>query len=292
MSSNVAQRLVFTRPCCYYPVSDASWRRVRLVRVRWLLAASRVVLCCTVHALRGASSKTRRHQRQRLGEPTRRRSDDADVVCRTSPQRARCGDARPLGARTMKAPPSATRQRRRRRQRISFTSDDDERQRTNTRRRRGVHCAGRSAARRGALTAAPGRVSLIYYRLVFLQRLDAFNPAAAAREWGGTERSSRLAAHYISVNYRTRRPSTSTEHRIKSILVSRRRVDKRRPYAWLAFFSCTQYRLHGARPPQFYYRRHRHHLPQSTPTFDSSKPYPVTCIPRSNRSEIFFSHLR
>jgi len=80
----------------------------------------------------------------------------------------------------------------------------------------GVDQPGGGASRLTAfLTGAcpVGRVSLIYYRLVFLQRLDAFNPAAVSwlqrlpvsgpHRQSSTERSSRSIAHYISVNYWT-----------------------------------------------------------------------------------------
>ena len=96
---------------------------------------------------------------------------------------------------------------------------DDEQGRRARRRREVVQCGvdqpGGGASTLTAFLAGAwpvGRVSLIYYRLVFLQRLDAFNPVAASPSCGNcplvgrrfyTERSSRSIAHYISVNYWT-----------------------------------------------------------------------------------------
>jgi len=77
-----------------------------------------------------------------------------------------------------------------------------------------------------------GSVSLIYYRLVFLQRLDAFNPAAARRDCdrrSSTERSSCFATHYISVNYLTqplhclRRRLDASQHHLAPHQINSRR---------------------------------------------------------------------
>jgi len=165
------------------------------------------------------------------------------------------------GSRTMKAPASVHLTTRQQPAAAAHQFYDDE-QGQRTRWRRAAEPAvqvdqtrGRDARADGILARSDGRVSLIYYRLVFLQRLDAFNPAAAspgfshcplAGRRSNTERSSRSTAHYISVNYWTsattgllRQAVPSDEHRlcskhyIKSILVGmlRRHLT---PHAWLA----------------------------------------------------------